>query len=185
MTMSKPSTRESLNYKLKGTIEELTSWGHEFVRSVTLLILTYFRPTLKHRNLASEIAEEHNARQAEEKPVDDLIRLVDQIIPFNIKHNAEPEACDLLIEIEALQKLLVDPDLIDDKNYSRVCSYLTSCSNYLPEPENTEILRVTMQIYRKMQQLPDALRLAIKLNEPAIIEEIYTGCEDESLFSFL
>jgi hypothetical protein len=38
--------------------------------------------------------------QIEEQPVDDLMDLVKQIVPFHVKHNAEPEAVDLLMEVQ-------------------------------------------------------------------------------------
>ena len=50
--------------------------------------------------------------------------LVDQaleLVPFFLKHNAEADACDLLIELELLSKL---PALVDKNNYQRVCLYI-------------------------------------------------------------
>lgn len=88
-----------------GSISDLASWGHEYVRS-----------------LSGEIATEYSQRQEENKPVDDLLALVDEIVPFDMKHNAEHEACDLLVEVEKLDKILPH---IDDTNYSRVCLYLS------------------------------------------------------------
>ncbi len=41
------------------------------------------------RNLSGEISKEFVQRQTDEKPVDDLMRLVDEIIPFDMQHNAE------------------------------------------------------------------------------------------------
>jgi len=35
---------------------------------------------------------------------------VDQIVPYNMKHNAESEACDLLMEVEKLDRLMVHVD---------------------------------------------------------------------------
>ena len=39
-----------------------------------------------------------------------------------MKHNAETEACDLLMEIENLDMLL---DHVDQTTYARVCLYLS------------------------------------------------------------
>ena len=39
MTMAKPETRESLKFKLSGTKEALTSWGHEYVKYEILIII--------------------------------------------------------------------------------------------------------------------------------------------------
>lgn len=90
MTMAKAGSRECLKYKLVGTQVNISSWGHEYVRA-----------------LSGEISEEYNNRKIEvlaedETDVDDLMTLVDDIIPFQMKHNAEAEAVDLLIEVQQL-----------------------------------------------------------------------------------
>ena len=51
--------------------------------------------------------------------------LVNMIIPYFMKHHEEPEAVDLLMEVESLDKLL---DFTNDHNYERVCLYLLSCA---------------------------------------------------------
>ena len=61
------------------------TWGHEYVR-----------------HLAGEIAVEWNR---DEMSKEDLTKLALEIVPFNMKHNAEAEACDLLMEIEKLDHL--------------------------------------------------------------------------------
>lgn len=158
MTMSEPDTRESLSFKLAGVVDDLGSWGHEFVR-----------------NLAGEIGEEFEIRKSAEKPVDDLLNLVSYIIPFYMSHNAEPDACDLLMEVEKLPTII---DHVDDKNYTRVSLYLLSCARYLPEPEDTETMRTVLHIYRKMNQPTDALRVAILLNDDAAVKDIFESCDD-------
>lgn len=60
--------------------------------------------------------------------------MVKEIVPYNMAHNAEHEACDLLMEIEQVDMLEKD---IDENAYAKVCLYLTSCVNYVPEPENS------------------------------------------------
>lgn len=50
--------------------------------------------------------------------------LVRDIVPFHMKHNAEPEAVDLLIEVENLSLL---PEHVNETNYGRTCLYLFSC----------------------------------------------------------
>jgi 26S proteasome regulatory subunit N1 len=83
LTMSEDGDRESLRFRLQGSVGDIGSWGHEYVR-----------------NLAGEIGNEFQQRQIEEQPVDDLMDLVKQIVPFHVKHNAEPEAVDLLMEVQ-------------------------------------------------------------------------------------
>jgi len=48
----------------------------------------------------------------------------------------EPEAVDLLLEVDQLDQL---EGYVDDKNFGRTCLYLVSCCNYLPEPEDTQV----------------------------------------------
>jgi 26S proteasome regulatory subunit N1 len=72
------------------------------------------------RHLAGEIAAEWP--DASEEAREKLLVLVNQIIPYNMAHNAEAEACDLLMEIEQLALL---KEYVDEGAYSRVCLYLT------------------------------------------------------------
>ena len=111
MTMSEPGSHEILHFKKQGTINDLGSWGHEFVRA-----------------LAGELGAEYTARQLSDKKgrkdnfTADLISLVDEIVPclpalvirtlvsqytwlrFHLQHNAYAEAVDLLIETQSISK---------------------------------------------------------------------------------
>ena len=51
-----------------------------------------------------------------------LVTLAQQIVPYHMSHNAEAEACDLLMEIERLDLL---EKHVDQTAYPRVCLYLT------------------------------------------------------------
>lgn len=53
---------------------------------------------------------------------DKLVALSKDIVPYHMSHNAEAEACDLLMEIEKLELL---QDYVDESAYTRVCLYLT------------------------------------------------------------
>ena len=88
MAPSRTDTRESLKYKLSGKKGGLDTWGFEYVK-----------------NLAGEIGQEWAARKKVEKDTADLKALVDEIVPFNVKHGSEPEACDLLMEVELLPEV--------------------------------------------------------------------------------
>ena len=74
------------------------------------------------RHLSEEIRGEYTDRTGKDESVDELIKLAKEIIPHNMKHNAETEACDLLMEIERLD--MVD-DYLDENSFQRVCLYLT------------------------------------------------------------
>ena len=152
---------ESLKYRLLGSKEDIGNWGHEYVR-----------------NLAAEIGTEYHRRMEQEgdkASMDDLMSLVTEIIPFHMQHNAEPEAVDLLLEVEKLDILL---DHVNDSNYSRTCLYLFSCSNYLPEPEDAIVLKTAHSIFMKVGKMPDAMRVALKLGLQNVIEETFIACTD-------
>lgn len=71
---------------------------------------------LIHRQLEGEVAEEWNVEN-----MDKLLPLVQDIIQFDMKHSAEIQACDLLMEIDRLDLLTQH---MDQSNYTRVCLYL-------------------------------------------------------------
>lgn len=50
-----------------------------------------------------------------------LLNMVHEIIPYLMQHNAEAEACDLLMEIEKLDIL---EQFVDRSAFPRVCLYL-------------------------------------------------------------
>jgi len=160
MTMSED--RECLKFKLKGNTntEEVEAWGHEYVR-----------------HLAGEIVQEYNNNGEEDdgSMKDNLISLAKQIVPSQMKHHAEAEACDLLMEVEQLDQL---EQYVDDAAYNRVCLYLVSCVPYVPDPENTNLLKTALSIFRKFKQFPQAMRLALQLNDKALVEEIFLSCQD-------
>uniref|UniRef100_A0A9J8BFM1 26S proteasome non-ATPase regulatory subunit 2 n=1 Tax=Cyprinus carpio carpio TaxID=630221 RepID=A0A9J8BFM1_CYPCA len=157
MTMS--SERECLKYRLQGSQEELASWGHEYVR-----------------HLAGEVAKEwQEVEEGDKAQQEVLLKLVREIVPYNMAHNAEHEACDLLMEIERLDML---DTYIDENAYAKVCLYLTSCVSYVPEPENSALLKCALSIFRKFNRYPEALRLALMLNDVELVENIFTSCKD-------
>ncbi|RXM95426.1 26S proteasome non-ATPase regulatory subunit 2 [Acipenser ruthenus] len=157
MTMS--GDRECLKYRLLGSQEELASWGHEYVR-----------------HLAGEVAKEwQEVDESDKNQQDTLLKLVNEIVPYNMGHNAEHEACDLLMEIERLDMLEL---YIDENAYSKVCLYLTSCVSYVPEPENSALLKCALNIFRKFSRYPEALRLALMLNDMELVENIFTSCKE-------
>lgn len=132
MTYSDTQPRGTLRYRLLSDslrpagspISEPGSWGHEYVR-----------------HLAAELGEEYNARELgeeeENKPVingidgkpgvigtDDQLRvLAMECATFLLQHNAEPDAVDLLEELEIVDRIT---ELLDENTYSRVCQYMVA-----------------------------------------------------------
>merc|ERR1719445_1450473 len=162
MTMSEE--RECLKFKLLGNTntEEIELWGHEYVR-----------------HLAGEVVNEYNNLSEEDAAYDairnTLVTMAKLIVPSQMKHHAEAEACDLLMEVEQLDLL---QQYVDDTAYNRVCLYLVSCVPFVPDPENTNLLKTAFQIFRKFGQYPQAMRLALQLNDKEMVEDLFNSCPD-------
>ncbi|CAL1382949.1 unnamed protein product [Linum trigynum] len=148
LTMSAEGERESLKYRLLGSEGDIGSWGHEYVR-----------------NLAGEIAQEYAKRQSEEAGIDDLMEL----------HNAEPEAVDLLMEVEDLDLLI---EHADNTNFKRTCLYLTSAAKYLPGPDDLLVLDIAYMIDIKFEEYANALQIALYLDNLQYVKQVFTACDD-------
>ena len=150
---------EALKYCLLGTRTELVTWGHEFLRC-----------------LAGQIGQDYETRIQAGESVDEINQLVDQIIPEFINHNEEPEAVDLLLEVERLGAL---NDFTNKNNFERVCNYLLSCSDYAADTEEMQLtFKTACDIYRKFNKYPEAMRVAQKMNNIELIGELMTECKD-------
>jgi 26S proteasome regulatory subunit N1 len=98
------------------------TWGHEYVR-----------------HIAAELGEEYTVREGDtlEQPdgatnsveldvklpgtIEDLRGLAKQCARFFLDHNAEPDAVDLLEELEIIDEIT---GLVDKNTYGRVCQYM-------------------------------------------------------------
>ena len=230
MTMGDPAHRATLRYRLAGSDEAIGSWGHEYVRYVSRARgqtmargrgltrrtrLDGVAWPMPPRYLASEVIAEYNHRasQVEEDTVncDDLLLIARELVPFNMQHNAEADACDLLMELERIGDIV---EHVDKSNYARVCLYLTTygddkrgggrrrlcrrpkahrlassggrvsgtgthrCVNYVPEPEDDDILKAVLAIYQRLGLRPEALTTALRMNDLTIAQEIFETCPD-------
>ena len=150
---------DSLKYRLMGSHETIGSWGHEYVR-----------------HLSGEIATEWNSEDINTERKENLLTLVREIIPYNMLHNAEAEATDLLMEIERLDLL---ENYIDNEDLcQKVSLYLTSCVPFVPDPENTNLLKTALKIFLKFNKYSEALRLAMQLQDKEQIKDIFKRCND-------
>ncbi|VDM54686.1 unnamed protein product [Angiostrongylus costaricensis] len=104
--------------------------------------------------------------------------LAKDIVTHNMKHNAEVDACDLLIEIERLDLL---KEYMVDVDHQRVCPYLLSCAPLTPDPDNIILIRTAKDIYLKYQRYLEAVRCTIMLNEPSEIKKIFAITKDSLL----
>jgi 26S proteasome regulatory subunit N1 len=115
MTYSDNGERETLKFRLLsssvGDAEDPGLWGHEYMR-----------------HLSAELGEEYNslsetddAALADGTKHQELLDLALLIVPFSLKHNAEADAVDLLLELESINKL---PQFVDKDTYGRTCLYM-------------------------------------------------------------
>lgn len=159
MTHSDVGKRESLKYRLLSSDDTIADWGHEYMR-----------------HLALEIGESYQEKLgADDETVARLVQLSLKIVPFFLKHNAEADAVDLLLEIESIEKL---PQFLDDTTYARVCLYMVSCVPLLAPPDDSAFLHTAYSIYLSHNQLTQALTLAIKLDDENLIKQVFETTDD-------
>ena len=115
MVAADEDTSDMLDYCLKGSLKDLITWGHEYLRA-----------------LSGQIGIQYDKRVADGEDTKSLLALVDIIVPQFINHNEEPEAVDLMMETESLSKL---NGFCNERNYDRVCRYLCACSQYAADSE--------------------------------------------------
>lgn len=169
MTYSKEDGEEydkqSLKYRLLSNIDEsICDWGHEYLRHLALEIGDEYS-----ENLENGVSKEESNNLL-------LVKLSLQIVPYFLKHNAESEAIDLLLEIEEIEKL---PQYVDKDTYSRVCLYMVSCVPLLAPPDDLAFLNTAFSIYLANDKLPQALALAVRLDDDTLIQSVFDATSDE------
>lgn len=153
------TNNDILTYRIASPIDNIGSWGHSYVRCLTLALI--------------------RAYCDEQYPYSDkLPTLVDQIAKYYMEHNDEPDACDLLLKVDRLDEII---DLVDEESHKRVCIYLLQNYNYLHEPENISVLRTVEKIYEKLGKTAQAMVMALKLNDFQLMERIFNECQDPSV----
>lgn len=162
MVAAEDDSLDMLKYCLSGSVKDIVTWGHEYLRA-----------------LSGQIGKEFDLRIEKNEEVDDLMKIVDIIVPQFINHNEEPEAVDLMMETESLDKL---NGFCNARNFDRVCRYLCTCSQYAADTEEMiQSYTTAYNIYKTQKQYPDALRVAQKMNDMELIEEVMKECKDPIL----
>lgn len=160
MTYSDDGKNASLKYRLLSTDETIADWGHEYMR-----------------HLALEIGESYQEKLGyDDDYITKLVQLATKIVPFFLKHNAEADAVDLLLEIECIDKLT---QFVDESTFARVCLYMVSCVPLLAPPDDSSFLHTAFSIYISHNQLTQALTLAIKLDDESLIKQVFEATDDE------
>lgn len=159
MTMAESNQQISLKLLMEGTMKDYMNWGHEYMH-----------------HIAGDIGVEYSKRIEEQKPYDDLLALVKEIVPLFIQSSAEADAIDLLLEVDKLEDLI---QYVNKDNFQRVFIYLTSSSLYSADPdEMIKTLQTTFQISLNQNQFSNALALAIKLDDTDLIKKVFNKCDD-------
>ena len=161
MTQGDEEKLDTLKYRLLAPSKDLGSWGHEYVR-----------------HLALEIGQDYQRRMTDDEDAQDLVELARTLVPYFLSHNAEADAVDILSELERIQEI---PQYLDENTYPRVCLYMVSMVNLLTYPEDQQFLRTAHDIYKSYKKLPQAMVLAIRLNDTDLIHQDYESTEDLAL----
>lgn len=161
MTQGDEEKLDTLKYRLTAPSEDLGSWGHEYVRHLSL-----------------EIGQDYQRRMEDNADVEDLNGLAKVLVPYFLSHNAEADAVDILSELEKIQEI---PQYLDENNYGRVCLYMVSMVNLLTYPEDITFLRTAHDVYKQYNKLPQAMVLAIRLNDLDLIHQDFNSTTDVAL----
>jgi 26S proteasome regulatory subunit N1 len=155
------NTRDTLKYRLLAPSTDHGSWGHEYMRHLSL-----------------EIGQEYQHRLEQDQDFEDLTKLVLTLVPFFLSHNAEADAVDILSELEMIEQI---KDHLDENTYARVCLYMVSMVPLLTYPDNDKFLRTAHDIYVHYKQLAQAISLAIRLNDIDLIKSDFDATTDKAL----
>jgi len=138
MTYSDTEPRGTLRYRLLSAsllpptskISEPGSWGHEYVRHLAAELGEDYVLRQEGEEAASAAAAESDVDKSKSKPVPvpgtikDLRDLGLECATFFLQHNAEPDAVDLFVELEMVDRIA---DLVDANTFTRVCAYMDRC----------------------------------------------------------
>lgn len=158
MTQGDEDKLETLKYRLLAPSKDLGSWGHEYIR-----------------HLALEIGQDYNRKTIEDEDTEELVNLARTLIPHFLSHNAEADAVDLLSELERIQEI---PQYLDENTFARVCLYMVSMVNLLTYPDDQQFLRTAHDIYMQYNKLPQAMVLAIRMNDTHLIHQDFGSTND-------
>ena len=123
-------------------LSEPGSWGHEYVRHLAAELGEEYSSRVEDEGDTPEEAaekeekekvadgEKEDGEEKKEKTVvkviidasnEELQALGMQCAVFLLGHNAEPDAVDLLEELEIVDRIA---ELVDENTYARVCAYM-------------------------------------------------------------
>lgn len=109
--------RTCLLYRLIGTQEAVSSYGHPYIRR-----LCYEIPQEWNNGKLILINLIFKNAFFTASPNSKLQSLVNNIIQYCLDHNAEAEACDLLMEMDSIGQII---EYVTESIHERACLYLT------------------------------------------------------------
>lgn len=141
MTYSDSGKRETLAFRLRGHRgdaakgiegEDPGLWGHEYVRHLAAEIGEAFQAgSSREDEHAAKAADGDDATMKDDTmlqdradEVEELQLLTMRIVPFLLNHNAETDAVDLLLELEAIEDivpLVAERELLDALSMLETC----------------------------------------------------------------
>ncbi|QLQ81013.1 hypothetical protein HG537_0E03680 [Torulaspora globosa] len=179
MTYSDNEKHDSLRYALLAGAKNIESWGHEYIRHLALEIGEVYNDQMETDGSTKESTEELEGESSkwtlQKFSKSEILDLSLEIVPYFMKHNGETDAVDLLLEIEAINKL---PQFTDENTYERVCQYMVACVPLLPPPEDVTFLQTAYSIYLRENQLTEALCLAIRLGDESLVRAVFDATSD-------
>lgn len=128
MTYSDTQPRGTLRYRLLSAalrpsdspLADPGTWGHEYVRHLAAELGEEY--AYREQELALETGDDKKVAQASlPGTIEDLRNLAKQCAKFFLSHNAEPDAVDLLDELEIVDDVA---HLVDENTFGRVCLYM-------------------------------------------------------------
>lgn len=100
-------------------------------------------------------------------------------MPFLLKHHSEPDVIDLLAEIDQLDKII---EFINELNCTRICEYISLCCLYAADTDEfNKTLDVCYHAYLKVRMYPQALRMALRLNQLEFVSHLLAVCDDPAV----
>ena len=160
MIFGEAGARSSLYYLLKGTNQDFTEWGHEYVS-----------------NLSRDLGQEYEIRLENNEPNEELLQIVDKIVPYFVQNNAEHDAIDLLLIVDKLEDI---KGYVAAPNFSKVYMYLSAVCGYSSDQDElVKILNILYDLSLKLSEYTIAFRMAIKLDDHDKIREVFAECPDD------
>lgn len=97
--------------------------------------------------------------------------IVDKIVPYFVKNNAEHDAIDLLLIVDKLEDI---KKYVTYQNFSKVYMYLSAVCGYSSDQDELiKILNILYEVSLKLSEYTIALRVAIKLDDHDKIKEVF------------